>query len=90
MEGPTIKILPKIVKGLGITLTTALGVGGAIAYYNYKTQKDAYDEVNTEFIKILMEINEAVGTNCKISKEICLKLQDAMLIKLKEPYLILT
>jgi hypothetical protein len=38
MEDPQIvKILPKIIKGVGITLATLAGVGSAVAYFNYKT-----------------------------------------------------
>lgn len=50
MEDLTPKLLLKIVKGLGLTLAAITGIGGAIAYYNYKIQKDHVDDIHSKFI----------------------------------------
>ena len=49
MEGFQTTLLPRIVKGLGIGALTLIGVGGGIAYANYRSQKAGIDEVNNSF-----------------------------------------
>lgn len=90
MEETTVKLLPKLVKGLGFTIAAFAGVGSAVAYYNYKTQKDFIDGINAQFTKMLHEVNEKIGREGNMTVEVFLKLQDIMLLKLAEPYLKIT
>lgn len=90
MEGINNTFLPKIVKGLGLGALALIGLGGGIAYANYRAQKSEIDSVNKVFFGCLEEVNKRIGKEKVMNSEIFLLLQEVMIARLKEPYLRVT
>lgn len=88
MDNTTSKIASNIAKTLGITFATAIGLGGAIAYYNYQSQMNEIKAIETKFKVMLEDLNDEIKEEpIKITMTWLLKLQDTLLIKLNNIYL---
>lgn len=87
MEEKAQSLISKWGGPISLGVASLLAIGTGIAYYNYSQMKNAEEGLKEQYKSLINLINEEFKEKKRLSKEIVSKIQEAMVLKIREEYL---